>query len=263
MFNSKVFLAELIGTFALTFIGAAAGVIGAASNSLGLSVLGTALASGFVYAVFVYAYGPISGSHLNPAVTFGLALNGTVSWARAALYWIAQFVGALLAGFLLNYALTTLGGSAEGGATTGVLTNIASATTQSHILAMVFEAILTFFLVNTILHTAIAGKVLNPLAGWAIGMTLAFSILAGGAFTGASLNPARTFGITLPLAIGSRDFSTLSSPFTYVVYFLGPLIGATLAVLAYNFFQGITDQPDEPIEVEPIPVDETDEAVGE
>ena len=264
MFNSRVFLAELIGTFAITFVGGGAAIIGSGiSSDRALAILFPALATGFALAVFVYAYGTISGSHLNPAVTFGMALNGALKWGQAAFYWIAQFVGAILAGFLLHYTLTTLDATIEGAATVGFLTNVANASTKTYIAAMIVEAILTFFLVNTYLHTSVGGKFVNPFAGWAIGLTMAFSILVGGVLTGASLNPARTFGIALPLALTSKNFATLASPFTYVVYLFGPLIGATLAILVYNFMQGGADVADEVIEVEPLPADESEEAVGE
>jgi len=133
MFNSKVFLAEFIGTFALTFVGVAAGMSGA-------GLLAVALAHGFTLAVFAYAYGHISGTHVNPAVTFALALNGTVKWGEAFFYWIAQFTGAIIAAFLLYLFV----GDISGGATIGSLTDSAP------VFAMLVEAILTFFLVNTI-----------------------------------------------------------------------------------------------------------------
>ena len=95
MFNPKVFLAEFIGTFALVFIGTSAGIVTKGD------VVGIAIAYGLTLAVFVYAYGHISGAHLNPAVTFGLALNGTVKWMQAVFYWVAQFAGATLAVFFL------------------------------------------------------------------------------------------------------------------------------------------------------------------
>lgn len=221
MFNSKVFLAEFIGTFALVFVGMSAGIVNA-------GLVGIALAHGFTLAVFVYAYGHISGSHVNPAVTFGLALNGTIKWGQAVFYWIAQFAGAILAAFLLKTMLETLGGTIDAGATIGALTESAP------ILATVMEAILTFFLVNTFLHTAVAGNG-GRFAGWAIGTTLAFAILAGGPFTGASLNPARTFGPAIFLP------ASLKSVYTYVIYLFGPLIGSTFAVLVYNFFNS-TDE---------------------
>lgn len=215
MFNSKVFVAELIGTFALTFIGASAGVAGA-------GLVGVALAHGFVLAVLVYVFGHISGTHVNPAVTFGLALNGTIKWGQAVYYWIAQFLGALLAAFLVQ---TFFGGIAAG-ATTGPLTASAPG------MAMLVEMVLTFFLVNTVLHAAVAGKA-GPFAGWAIGTTLAFAILAGGGFTGASLNPARTLGPAL-------FTGAILDPNTYLVYFAGPLLGAALAVGLFTFLNSST-----------------------
>jgi aquaporin Z len=211
MFKSKVFVAELIGTFALTFIGAGAGITGA-------GLVGVALAHGLTLAVFAYAYGNISGTHVNPAVTFGLALNKTVTWADAVFnYWIAQFLGASVAALLLYWFV----GDISGGATVGSLTSSAP------FVAMLVEAVLTFFLVNTVLHAAVAGKA-GPLAGWAIGATLTFAILAGGSLTGASLNPARTFGPAI-------FTGALADASTYLVYFVGPLFGAAVAAFVYKF----------------------------
>jgi MIP family channel proteins len=216
MFNSKVFLAEFIGTFALVFIGAGAGVAGA-------GLVGVAFAHGLTLAVFAYAYGHISGTHVNPAVTFALALNGTIKWGQAIFYWIAQFAGSILAAYLLLSITNPVGGDMSHAATVGALT-------AGHpIAAMIVEAVLTFFLVNTILHTAVAGNG-GKMAGWAIGTTLTIAILVGGPFTGASLNPARTFGPALFAA------PSLTNVYTYVIYLFGPLIGAVLAVIVYNFF---------------------------
>ncbi len=217
MFNSKIFLAELIGTFALVFIGAGAGVAGA-------GLLGVAFAHGLVVATFAYTFGYISGTHINPAVTFAMAMSNKVKWGEAVYYWIAQFVGAGLAGWLLSATY----GDISNGATIGLLTTEAAMTTQSAILAMVVEAILTFFLVNAILHNTGAGKT-GAFAGLVIGLTLAAAILVGGPLTGASLNPARTFGTAIFAA------PSFGNVFTYVVYLFGPLIGATLALIAYNF----------------------------
>ena len=216
MFNLRIFVAEFIGTFALIFIGA-----GAAVTGLG-GLLGTALAHGFVVAVFAYAYGPISGSHINPAVTFGMALNNTIRWAEAVVYWIAQFAGAILAAYLLTVIVDSVNlGGIEGGATRGTLTEPAP------YIALVVEIILTFFLVNTILHTDVEGNS-GALSGLAIGLTVVFAILAGGPMTGASLNPARTLGPAL-------FTGSVADPMTYLIYFAGPLIGAALAVGVYKF----------------------------
>ncbi|MBV6391770.1 MAG: Aquaporin Z [Anaerolineales bacterium] len=216
MFNWKVFLAELIGTFALVFIGAGAGIAGA-------GLLGVALAHGLTLTVFAYAFGHISGAHINPAVTWAFLWNGTLKLGEAAVYWLAQFIGAISAAGLLHLFANALGSSIDPGATMGLLTE------PEPILAMVTEAILTFFLVNTILHTAVGGKG-GVMTGFAIGMTLAAAILVGGPLTGASLNPARTLGPAVYTAPSLADI------YTYIIYLGGPLIGSTLALLLYNFF---------------------------
>ena len=229
MFNYKVFLAELIGTFALVFVGAAAGLY----NS---GLLAVALAHGLTLAVFAYAFGHISGTHINPAVTFGLALNGTVKWSEALVYWVAQFAGAVLAAYALKTTVSIVSAEAFGAAqTTGVLTE------KFPYYALAVEALLTFFLVNTVLHTAVSGKG-GPLAGWAIGTTLAIAILAGGPLTGASLNPARTFG---PAVVAG----TAANGMMYLIYFAGPLLGAALAVGVYKLLNTVEAIP----ELEPIP----------
>ncbi|MDX1378756.1 MAG: aquaporin, partial [Anaerolineales bacterium] len=183
MFNSKVFLAELIGTFALVFVGASSGIVS------GGNLVAIALGHGLTLAVFVYVYGHISGTHINPAVTFGLALQGVVKWGDAVLsYWIPQFLGAIGAAYMIKTFIAPLSLEAVSGiATAGALTE----TFPYH--AMGLEILLTFFLVNTILHTAVSGRG-GQFSGLAIGLTLAFAILAGGPLTGASLNPARTLG---------------------------------------------------------------------
>lgn len=231
MFNYKVFVAELIGTFALVFVGSAAGVYQA-------GLLEVAFAHGLTLAVFAYIFGHISGTHINPAVTLGLALNGTVKWADAVVYWIAQFAGAVLASFALKSILDGLSADLFSRAlTTGALT------TQYPYYALGVEVLLTFFLVTAVLNAAVAGKA-GPFAGWVIGTTLAIAILAGGPLTGASLNPARTFG---PVAVtgAARD------PMMYLIYFVGPFLGAVIAVGVYRLLN-VPDFSDEP-ELEPIP----------
>src|SRR5919109_559269 len=243
MFNYKVFVAELIGTFALVFVGSAVGLYDA-------GLLAIALGHGLTLAVFAYTLGHISGTHINPAVTFGLALNGAVRWGEAAVYWVAQFAGAVLAGLVLNAVVGVVNAQAFAGAQTrGVLTD------QFPYYAMGIEALLTFFLVTTVLHTAVSGKA-GPMAGWAIGTTLAIAILVGGPLTGASLNPARTFG---PAAVAG----TARDGMMYLIYFLGPLLGSAIAVGAYRLLATEESGPEmEAIpEVEDTAVEEEDEEV--
>lgn len=229
MFNYKVFIAELIGTFALVFVGAATGLYQE-------GLLAVALAHGLTLAVFTYAFGHISGTHVNPAVTFGLALNGTVKWSEAVVYWVAQFAGALLAAFFLRSIVGLVNANAfKGAETAGILTE------QHPYAALAVEIVLTFFLVNTILQTAVAGKG-GPMAGLAIGTTLAIAILAGGPLTGASLNPARTFGPAV--AAGSA-----ANGMMYLIYFVGPLVGAAIAVGVFK----LLSMPEPAMQLEPIP----------
>jgi len=245
MFNYKVFVAELIGTFALVFVGAAVGMYNA-------GLLAVALAHGLTWAVFIYAFGHISGTHINPAVTFALALNGTVQWGEAVVYWIAQFAGGVLAAFTLNAVVGVVNAEAFAAAqTTGVLTD------GFPYYALGVEALLTFFVVTTFLQTAVAGRA-GGMVGWAIGITLTIAMLAGGPLTGASLNPARTFG---PAAVAG----TARDGMLYLIYFVGPLLGSAIAVGAYRLLQ--TDESDADLELIPDvdeeSVDEEDEEIVE
>jgi len=251
MFNPKVFVAELIGTFALVFVGAAAGLYQE-------SILSVALAHGLTLAVFIYMYGHISGTHVNPAVTLGLALNGTIKWVEGIVYWVAQFLGAVLAMFLLTRILLLI-------ADANVFNRMATSgelTSNFPYYAMGFEVLLTFFLVSTVLHAAVDGKA-GQFAGLVIGLTLVIAILAGGPLTGASLNPARSFGpaiFTSTVTAGTPDYQ---NPMFYLIYFVGPFIGSVLAVAVYRFFKDsfavveeMDDEDeieiDEPVEDEPV-----------
>ena len=211
--NTKNLIAEFIGTFALIFIGAGAVAIGAGG------LIGAAFAHGFVVIAFIYAYGHISGTHINPAVTLGFLIAGEIECVAAIGYWIVQFLGGILGAVLLNVVLpnpgdlgvTILTTEANGGAFTVTATQ-----------GLIVEIILTFFLVNTIFNTAVSGKAGN-FAGLAIGVGLMFCIVMGGPLTRASLNPARTLGP----AIVSRNYADIW------LYFVGPFVGAILAAILY------------------------------
>jgi MIP family channel proteins len=201
--NFKKFLTEFIGTFALVFIGAGAAALGVGG------LVGVAFAHGLVILSFVHAYGHISGTHINPAVTFGVALSGALSWGQAALYWFAQLLGGAAAGGAMVFVF---GGASNGLGATVLADGV------SPLQGLVLEAILTFFLVNAVLQGAVRGKA-GEFAGLAIGMTLTLSILMGGPLTGASLNPARTFGPAL-------FTGTLNQ---FWIYLAGTFAGAALA----------------------------------
>lgn len=204
--NTKNLVAEFIGTFALIFIGAGALAITEAN------LVGVALAHGLVIVTFAYAYGHISGTHINPAVTLGLLIAGEIQIAAAVGYWIVQFLGGILGAVVLKAVLPEAGDLG--------VTILASGVTTTQ--GLIVEIVLTFFLVNTIFNTAVSGKAGN-FAGLAIGLTLVLSILMGGPLTRASLNPARTLGP----AIASGNYADIW------LYFVGPAIGAVLAALLY------------------------------
>lgn len=212
----KAALAELIGTFTLVFIGAGAGAV-LEANSAG--TVGVALAHGLALMVIVYAWGSISGAHVNPAVTLGIAVAGRMDWAKAISYWIAQLVGAAAAAYLLQWFV---GPDSKLGSTIGSLTPLAGVEGNAF-KVIVLEGILTFFLVVAVFASGVHGRNGN-VAGIAIGLVLTMDILAGGGLTGASMNPARTFGP----ALATGDMS-------YVwMYFVGPLAGGAIAALLYD-----------------------------
>jgi aquaporin Z len=199
-------LAELVGTFMLVFAGAAA-------VASGQGVVAAALAHGIMLVVIVYLYGHISGAHVNPAVTFGLLVGGKIDVMKAIVYWVAQFAGAILAALVLSAII----GSGNLGETTGSLT------TGSVWQAAAFELVMTFFLVSAVYQAAVYGKAGN-FAGIAIGFTLLASITAGGTYTGASLNPARTLGPAL-----------IAGHFDYLLpYLVGIFGGGLLAGIVHT-----------------------------
>jgi MIP family channel proteins len=206
--DSRKLVAELIGTFALIFIGAGAGALGTGG------LVGVALAHGLVVLTFAYAYGHISGTHINPAVTIGLWAGKQIDAASAVAYIVVQLIGGTLGALVLRFVL---GGTSTGLGATTLAANV------SPVQGVVVETILTFFLVNAIFNTAVSGKAGNA-APVAIGLTLAFCILMGGPLTGASLNPARTLGP----AVATGNFANLW------LYFIGPSLGGVVAALLYN-----------------------------
>jgi MIP family channel proteins len=232
MFKSKVFLVEFIGTLLLVFIGASAGIV------TGGDLVAMALAHGLTLAVLIYAYGHISGSHVNPAVTFGMALQGAVKWGEALVsYWIPQFLGGIAGAFLLKLFLDPLSTQAFVGAM-----NTGALNADYPFYAMVVEVLMSFLLVNTFLHTTVGGKG-GQLGGLAVGMAYVIAIIGGGPLSGGSYNPARTFGP----ALFTGDWK---SPMMYLVYFLGPLLGALIAVAAYQFLSYEKSTEEELEEVE-------------
>jgi MIP family channel proteins len=217
--HGKSLLAEFVGTFTLVFIGAGAGALAATT---GIGQFGVAVAHGVALMVIVYAWGSVSGAHVNPAVTFGIALAGRMPIGKAISYWGAQLLGAVFAAYLLLFLIGKEGGL---GSTTGSLTG------TDHVKTVVVEAVLTWFLVIAVFASGVGCKN-GHAAGLAIGSVLTMDILMGGSLTGASMNPARTFGPALAMG----DFSYLW------MYIVGPLVGGGLGGLLGNLFLPAADE---------------------
>jgi len=217
--NTRQPLAEFVGTFTLVFIGAGTGALAGTTNGVG--TIGVALAHGIALLVIVYAWGSISGAHVNPAVTLGVALTGHITWPKALSYWGAQFLGGIVAAYLLLYLL---GSESNLGVTLGTLTDGGS-TPDDPLKAVVVEAVLTFFLLIAVFASGIGGRSGNA-AGVAIGLVLTMDILMGGMLTGASMNPARSLGP----ALATGNYGNLW------VYFVGPMIGGAAGALLYQQF---------------------------
>ena len=217
----KQCVAEFVGTFALIFIGV--GVIANHSNlNSNAGLLAVALAHGLTIAVMVSATGAISGGHLNPAVTFGLLVGGKIEPKRAAAYWIAQLAGAIVAAAMVAALLQSSEKTGQAIVAAGTPAVGKGATPLQSI---GIEAVLTFFLVFVVYGSAVDIRA-PKIGGLAIGLTVALDILFGGPFTGAAMNPARTFG---PAIIGHLWEN-------HYVYWIGPLLGGGLAGLVYGRF---------------------------
>lgn len=200
----KASIAEFLGTFTLVFVGVAA-----VASGQGVAV--AALAHGLILVGIIFLYGGISGAHVNPAVTAGLLVGGKIKIDRAVYYWVAQFLGGVAGALVANIVIAD-------GARLGQ--TIGSLTADQVWTAALFEAFLTFLLVSAVFQAAAFARAGN-LAALAIGLTLAAAILAGGTYTGASLNPMRTLGP----AIIAGDLS-------YVVpYLVGIFAGGIVAAL--------------------------------
>ena len=219
----KRYAAELIGTFVLVFGGCGAAVL--AGSHIGFA--GVAFAFGFSLLVMAYAIGPISGRHINPAVTFGLLLSGKFEAKYVPGYVIAQIVGAIIAGGVL---LVIAGGTSAGydPSTAGFAANGYGAHSPGGYnltAAFVAEVVLTFFLVFTVLgSTDIKAPV--GFAGIPIGIVLVLIHLVGIPVTNTSVNPARSIGPAV--YVGGWALSQLW------LFIVAPLIGAAIASFLYK-----------------------------
>jgi MIP family channel proteins len=212
---SSRLLAEFIGTFAIVFVGAGAICADSVLHAgPAVDLLGIAVAQGLAYVAMVSAMGPVSGGHLNPAITIGFWVTRRLPTLDAVLYSAVQLAGGIAAARLLEFVLpesiwrvVSLG-----------TPELAPEFTRAP--AMAIEAVLTFFVVMVFFLTASNFSGSFPkVAGLATGVAVTMGILTGGPFTGAAMNPARVFGP----ALISHHWAN------HGVYWVGPLLGAVVA----------------------------------
>eukprot|EP00246_Nothoceros_aenigmaticus_P012234 TRINITY_DN368_c1_g1_i1.p1 TRINITY_DN368_c1_g1~~TRINITY_DN368_c1_g1_i1.p1 ORF type:complete len:258 (+),score=10.42 TRINITY_DN368_c1_g1_i1:71-844(+) len=226
----KQALAEFLAVFLFVFIGVGA-VISYNTihitgervpdlDAAGLTVI--ALAHGIAIFVTVAATANISGGHVNPAVTFGLALTGKITVLTGLVYWVAQLAGAVLAALLLGWVLPN---SVIPVHTLGLGTTWYA--------GIIIEFVLTFALVFVIFATAVDGENKTVIAPIAIGFTVLAAHFIAVPFTGASLNPARSFGP----ALAAWDFTD------HWIYWVGPLLGGAVAAILYEEVFLAAEQP--------------------
>jgi MIP family channel proteins len=210
------FAAEFIGTFALVFVGSGA-IMTARMSQSPAALVEVALAHGLILAVMVSALMRISG-HFNPAVTLGMLATRRIEAMMAALYIVAQILGAVVAGYALKatfpdaiFAATRGGGQAIALDITGVQ-------------AFILEAIATFFLAFAVFGTAVDPNA-PKIGGLGIGFVVTADILVIGPLTGGSMNPARSFGPAVASGVYEAQ----------LLYWFAPITGAVVASLLYEF----------------------------
>lgn len=214
----KKLVAEFIGTFTLVFLAVGTAVVGIQTHGTGF----VALAFGLVLVLAVYAFGPVSGCHINPAVTIGMVLARKMPLGEAGAYWAAQVAGAIVGAGLLELMVSAFDVTDETGnlGSNGYGTNITMGG------AFVVEVVLTAVFVLVILLVTDKAATVGY-AGLAIGAALTAIHLAGIPLTGTSVNPARSIGPAL--FAGGEALSQLW------LFILAPLIGGLLAAVVYPF----------------------------
>jgi len=219
----KKYVAECIGTMVLTLMGCGTAVFLGCGDTAG--VVGTALAFGLSVVAMAYTIGGISGCHINPAITLGVALTGRMSWKDAFGYWVGQIIGGIIGAALLYLIVKVTGAPGAMGDPSGLGTNgVANAGGAGG--ALLVEIIATFVFVLVVLGTT-DGKVgAGSKAGLAIGLALVLVHLVCINLTGTSVNPARSIGPAL--FVGGQALADLW------VFIVAPLIGGALAAVAWN-----------------------------
>lgn len=238
-------VAEFVGTALLVFLGVGAAVAGIDRSG----PVGVALAFGLALLALAYAIGPVSGCHINPAVTLGVLLARGMTTAEAVYYWVAQLAGGIAGAAVLKLLVSGFGKVKD---QTGTLGTNNWGATISMGGAFVLEVVLTFVLVAVVLM--VTGRAAAPgFAGLAIGLTLSAVHLVGVPLDGTSVNPARSFG---PALLEGGD--ALAHVW---LFFVAPLIGGAVAAVVVQVVRAavLTEEAarEELAEAPEIAVDET------
>ena len=213
---------EFLGTFVLVTVAAGSGVINHYVGNEPISRTAAVIAPGAVVMAMIYAWGPLSGLHINPAVTFAFAARGVFPTKWIVPYWVVELAGAICAALFLE---VMFGDVSTGG-------NYPINTPGGEWRSFVMEAVLTAILASVILNTATGGRSIGHNAAIAVGSTVALLGLFASPISGASMNPARTLG---PDIVGN-DYTG------WWVYIAGPLIGAAIAVAIIGTVRGLPDK---------------------
>ncbi|MFT4039713.1 MAG: MIP family channel protein, partial [Thermomicrobiales bacterium] len=218
----KAAIAEFLGPFALVVAGVGA-VISTQNLGDGGNLVAVALAHGLAIALMAAALGAISGGHFNPAVSVAMLATGNVAPVRAGVYIVSQLLGAVAGAGLLTLVFPALGeiGRNNVGVNLGVPGLGPDVTVVG---GVVFEAVMTFFLVLVIFGTAVDARGPKAIAPLMIGLTITMDIIFGGRITGAAMNPARAFGPELV----QQDFTN------WWIYWIGPIAGGLIAAFLYS-----------------------------
>jgi len=206
-------LVEIIGTFALIFVGA-----GAIVATSGQNLVAIALAHGLAIGVMVAAAGHISGGVYNPALVFGLVAARRMPVTRGVYYIVSQLVGALLAALVVKAMFPAQMVNAVGLGTPQIGQGF---TAGAGLLA---EIVMTFFLMYSVFGVAVDLRGARAIAGLVIGLTITMDIFVGGGVSGAAMNPARWFGPAVVQGVFSD----------WWVWWLGPIVGAVGSAMVWN-----------------------------
>ena len=215
---SRRFVVEMIGTFALVFFGCAS-VITNAYPGTSVGLVGVALAHAVALAIGVSFAMPISGGHLNPAVTLGLMSVGKVDVRTGAVHLAAQVVAALLSALALQAFFPEAIAGVVAYGTPQLSLNV------SLVQGIGLEALMTFFLMSAVFGTVVSANA-PRIGGFGVGLTLVFLILGGGPLTGAAMNPARALGPAIAAGTWTGQ----------AVYWIGPILGAVVASVVWDRF---------------------------